>query len=80
MNTIAIDTHKTVKKLLSSGFSQEQAEGFVEALTESDLVTHPVLKSELAQLEARLEKKIFLALLLHGFTMTGAIVAAAALI
>ena len=80
MNTIAIDTLKTVKNLQARGYTQEQAEGFVEALTESDLVTHPVLKSELAQLEARLEKKIYLALLLHGFTMTGAIVAAAALL
>lgn len=39
MNTIALDTHKTIKNLTQKGFTQEQAEGVVEALAESELVT-----------------------------------------
>lgn len=39
MNTIAIDTHKTIRKLMDKGYTEEQAEGFVNALTESELVT-----------------------------------------
>lgn len=39
MNTIALDTHKTIKNLTQRGFTQEQAEGVVEALAESELVT-----------------------------------------
>ena len=38
MATIAIDTHKTIKKLVEMGFTIEQAEGMVSALTEGDIV------------------------------------------
>jgi len=47
MNTIAIDTYKTINKLKAKGFTEAQAEGLVDALTESGLVTNEVLKSEL---------------------------------
>jgi hypothetical protein len=30
MNTLAIDTHKTIEKLKMKGFSQKQAEGISE--------------------------------------------------
>ncbi len=47
MSTIAIDTYKTINKLKAKGFTVEQAEGLVEALTESDLVTNEYFKTEL---------------------------------
>lgn len=47
MSTIAIDTYKTINKLKAKGFTVEQAEGLVEALTESDLVTNEFFKTEL---------------------------------
>ena len=47
MSTIAIDTYKTINKLKAKGFTTEQAEGLVEALTESDLVTNEYFKTEL---------------------------------
>jgi len=39
MNTIAIDTYKTIQKLKVKGFTQDQAEGVIEALTESAFLT-----------------------------------------
>lgn len=51
MNTIAIDTHKTVKRLLEKGYTEEQAEGFVEALTESELVSKADLNSAIKDLK-----------------------------
>ena len=49
MNTVAIDTHKTVRKLMEKGFSEEQAEGVIDVLTESELVTKSDLKVALAE-------------------------------
>jgi len=43
MNAFTLDTYKTVQKLQAKGFSVEQAEGIIDTLTDSDLVT----KSEL---------------------------------
>lgn len=51
MNTVAIDTLKTVQKLQAKGFTAEQAEGIVDALTESELVT----KTDLRDSETRLK-------------------------
>lgn len=46
MSTIAIDTYKTIQKLQEKGFSLEPAEGVVEALTESALVTKTDLSTK----------------------------------
>ena len=53
MNTFAIDTYKTINNLKAKGFSTEQAEGIIETIVESDLVTNSTLKSELK--DVRLE-------------------------
>lgn len=54
MNTLSLDTHRTIRKLQSRGFSEEQAEGIVDALTESELVTKSDLTSAISGLETRL--------------------------
>lgn len=84
MNTIAIDTHKTIMKLKQKGYTEEQAEGFVEALTESELVTTGYLDNRLNALENSLQSSIkdlrtemYRALLIHGLVIVGAILAAA---
>ena len=48
MSTLAIDTYKTVNNLIDKGFTREQAEGVIEALTESELVTKSDLKLAMA--------------------------------
>lgn len=60
MNTIAIDTHKTIEKLKNKGFSQEQAEGVVDALTGSELVTQSYLDLTLEKLEKRLYRAMLI--------------------
>jgi len=52
MPTIAIDTHKTIRKLVEKGFTENQAEGLIEALTESELVTTEYLDKRLAEMRA----------------------------
>ena len=54
MNTIALDTHKTIRKLQTRGFSEEQAEGIIDALKESDLATKSDLRSESSGVEMRI--------------------------
>lgn len=49
MNTIAIDTYKTINNLKSKGFTTEQAEGIIAALTESELVDKAYLDKRLAE-------------------------------
>lgn len=73
MNTITIDTHKTIQKLMAKGYTEKQAEGFVEALTESELVTKTYLDSKLFELRAEMYK----ALLIHGLIVVATIVAVA---
>ena len=58
MNTIPLDTHKTIRKLIERGFTQEQAEGVVEVLTESELLTKDYF-----------EARLYRALLVHGLTV-----------
>ena len=64
MNTLTIDTHKTILRLKAKGYSQEQAEGLVETLTETELVTkgllETVLKTELMELEGRLYRAMLI--------------------
>lgn len=45
MNTFAIDKYKTINKLKAKGFSTEQAEGIIETIVESDLVTNGTFKN-----------------------------------
>ena len=71
MNTIAIDTHKTITKLIAKGYTQEQAEGFVEALTESELVTKTYLDARFNEFEV----KMYRALFVHGLAIVAAILA-----
>lgn len=73
MSTITIDTHKTIQKLMKQGYTEEQAEGFVDALTESELVTKTYLDSKLNELRAEMYK----ALLIHGLIVVATIVAVA---
>jgi DNA-binding PadR family transcriptional regulator len=54
MNTIAVDTYKTINKLKAKGFTEAQAEGLVDALTESGLVTNDVLKSEIKDIRVEI--------------------------
>ena len=77
MNTIAIDTHKTIMKLVEKGYTQQQAEGFVDALTESELVTKSYLDTRLIELESRITARLYQSLLIHGFATIAAILAAA---
>ena len=59
MNTVAIDTYKTINKLKAKGFSTEQAEGIIDTITEYDYVTNGTLKSMLTDVthELKLEMK-----------------------
>lgn len=76
MNTIAIDTHKTVRKLMEKGYTEKQAEGFVEAITESELVTKSYLDHRFAEFEV----KMYRAFLVHGLATVAAVLAAANLL
>ncbi len=71
MSSIALDTYKTIQKLQTKGFSLEQAEGVVEALTESELVTKSELKTELAGLRT----DIYRAMMVQTGTVIGALIA-----
>jgi hypothetical protein len=67
--SIAIDTHKTIIKLQERGFTREQAEGVVEVITESELLTKDYF-----------EARLYRALLVHGLATVGAILAGATLL
>lgn len=67
--SLAIDTYKTINKLQERGFSKEQAEGVVEVITESSLLTKDYF-----------EARLYRALLLHGVAVTAAILAGAQLL
>lgn len=67
--SIAIDTHKTITKLKERGFTQEQAEGVVDVLTESELLTRDFFKAEL-----------YRALLIHGGVVVAFILAGSQII
>ena len=54
MNAVTLDTHKTMQKLQAKGFSVEQAEGIIDALTESELVTKSELRAGLGEFEGRM--------------------------
>lgn len=50
-----LDTHKTIQKLQAKGFTAEQAEGIVEVLTDSTLVTKDDLYTALRLQTAELK-------------------------
>ncbi len=77
MSTITIDTRKTIQKLMKKGYTEEQAEGFVEALTESELVTKTYLDSRLTELKLDIKAEMYRALLIHGLIVVATIIAAA---
>ncbi len=77
MNTITVDTHKTIQKLMAKGYTEKQAEGFVEALTESDLITKDYLDSKLSVLKSDIMAEMYKALLIHGLIVVATIVAVA---
>lgn len=53
MNTVLVlDTHKTIERLKAKGYTQEQAEGFVEAIAESDLITKSYLDQSIHKLRS----------------------------
>ena len=60
MATITFDTHKFIRRLKESGFTEEQAEGvadaFKDAQGEADLATKRDLKELELRLEARIDK------------------------
>ncbi|WP_425092917.1 hypothetical protein [Tropicimonas sp. S265A] len=60
MNAVTIDTYKTIQKLQAKGFTAEQAEGIVDALTESELVTKADLRSTVGELETRLYRAMLI--------------------
>ena len=60
MTTITLDTLKTVQKLQTKGFTAEQAEGIVETLTESELVTKSDLNAAISGLEGRLYRAMLI--------------------
>lgn len=55
-----MDTHKTIRELQTRGFSEEQAEGIIDALTESQLVTKNDLTSAISGLEMRLYRAMLI--------------------
>lgn len=67
MTTIALDTNRAVKRLRAHGFTNEQAEGIVETLADSEFVT----KGDMREANSELKADIFKAMLVQ----TGAIVA-----
>lgn len=70
MTTFAIDTHKTINKLVERGFSQKQAEGLVEALTESALVTKDDLRIVIAEQTSSIVKWVAALLLAQAGLVT----------
>ena len=66
MNAVTLDMYKTIQKLQTKRFSVEQAEGIVDALTESELVTKSDLRAGLTELKADLKLWVALMLLGHG--------------
>lgn len=60
MNSVTLDTYKTIQNLQARGFSVEQAEGIVDALTESELVTKTDLRTALGELETRLYRAMLI--------------------
>jgi hypothetical protein len=76
MSSIALDTYKTIQKLQGKGFSLEQAEGVIEALTESELVTRSDLVAEMASLRI----DVYRAMMLQTGAIVGVLVAILTLI
>lgn len=71
MSTMAIDTHQTFKKLQEKGFSPEQAEGIVQTITESDLVTKTDLTATINKQTTDLKMWVVLMLLGQATIIVG---------
>ena len=75
MNTITIDTHKAIEKLKVHGYTQQQAEGFVDVLADAQVVTTPYLDRKVDEL--RLD--IYKAMLIQTGTIAAIVVGILAL-
>ena len=63
MATLVLDTHKAIARLKKAGFEESKAEAIIESLQEVEFVTKQDLETALTQLESRLYKWGFTALL-----------------
>lgn len=57
MQTVLVNTHEIVKALISSGFTQEQAESVCHTIQSIDL-SHLATKSDLAQQDVLLRQEM----------------------
>lgn len=55
MHTVLIDTLSVTKRLLAQGFTEDQAEGVVQAIQEIDL-SHLASKADILLLERRIDQ------------------------
>ncbi|MEJ6404940.1 hypothetical protein [Yoonia sp. 2307UL14-13] len=60
MSSIAIDTNQAIQRLEAKGFSRAQAEGVVEVLTESRLVTIDVLDQRFDRFRGEMYKAMLI--------------------
>ena len=58
MTTITFDTHAFIKRFKSAGFTEEQAETQVQAISEAMEAKELATKGDLAAMEERLRKDI----------------------
>jgi hypothetical protein len=80
MSTVAIDTYKTINNLKAKGFTTEQAEGIIDAITGGDLVTSEYFKNELARSQADQKTQIIQWIAAMLIAQSAAIVALQSLI
>jgi len=57
MTTIAIDTHKLIRSLKSSGLSEEQAEGITDAIREAHASSDVATRGDMREFELRLDSR-----------------------
>ncbi|CCD28870.1 Putative Phage-related protein [Candidatus Glomeribacter gigasporarum BEG34] len=57
MTLAAFDTHKFVRTLKGAGFNEKQAEALTDAVRESQAFSEVATKSDLRELELRIEAK-----------------------
>lgn len=77
------DTHKAIEALQQRGTTKEVAEGIIEVLQSAKLSSDPATKDDVMLIRSDVEQlraEMYRALLVHGFTTVGAIIAAAAVL
>ena len=63
MATLVLDTHKAISRLKEAGFEETKAKAIVDSLQEADFVTKQDLDIAITNLESRLYRSGFFALL-----------------